>query len=696
MFTGETQGDLPLLRQGSNFGLDRTLSDDVQEEGRGRQISADTTVEQPTLERFDTGLANPWDHPDWSREELIEYVKRERGNMEALFGSVIGPKTPISATLMKRPAVSLTFKDMAYSIPLPGGNQKTILEPCSGHVEPGQLVAVMGPSGCGKSTLLDMLANKKTSKYTGTVLINGRPRDKFFQRVASYVGQEDVMPQHWKVREAVQFNWDLKTMPTKISEQVLQKAPVDLLLAAFGLTGVADTYIGGPAVRGISGGQRRRVTLARGVASRGALLFCDEPTSGLSATDAELCVRSLRIIAKKFRVLIMVVIHQPRVEVASLFDSLFLLTSSPGRVVYNGPMDGALQYWKDCGHSVPEFANPTDVYLDYVTPGGPKDHVDQFVRMYNERLKPGVDSLVEQSMMPERLGETVPEMLRATHAFQEAAGLNPGRLRVKKFALPFWKQLAILFRRKLILTGRNPANIRMPIMVPVLVGILMGVMYTDIGSKGLQQQVSFVFMLLTRICMGGMQLMPGLIEERIIMKYDTSETLYSVQAFIIVGIAIDITVALIGAVLNCIIMYSFAGLAWKYFGLIITWAILNFFVFDAFFGFVAAAAPTLQIAQVAAIPFNSIFMMFSGFMISKESAPSFLKWVFQISPLGYAIQSIFVNMADDFPTEGPVVIKVYGFEEGQEAQGVAILLTMMVVLRMLQVVSLQYLNNIQK
>merc|ERR1740121_1894330 len=180
------------------------------------------------------------------------------------------------------------------------------------------------------------------------------------------------------------------------------------------------------------------------------------------------------------------------------------------------------------------------------------------------------------------------------------------------------------------------------------------------------------------------------------MKYDTSETLYSVQAFIIVGIAIDITVALTGAVLNCIIMYTFAGMAWKYFGHIITWAVLNFFVFDSFFGFVAAAAPSLQVAQVAAIPFNSIFMMFSGFMISKASAPSFLRWVFEVSPLGYAIQSIFVNMAEDFGAEGAAVVKVYGFEEGQETKGVIILLSMMAVFRILQVLSLKYLNNIQK
>jgi hypothetical protein len=391
----------------------------------------------------------------------------------------------------------------------------------------------------------------------------------------------------------------------------------------------------------------------------------------------------------------MVVIHQPRIEVAALFDHLILLTSCPGRVVYNGPMSSTEQYWKECGHPVPEHANPTDFFLDLVTPGGPKDRSEDFVRFFQERQQAAIEATASENLTPGREGETVTRMLQAQHEQEQAARLNPGPLRVKMFARGFCQQLRILLKRKLLLTRRNPANIRMPILVPILVGLLMGVMYTDIASKGLQQQVSFVFMLLVRICMGGMQLMPALIEERIIMKYDISESLYSVQAFIIVGIAVDITVSLIGAILNCLIMYAFAGLAWKYFGMIITWAILNFFVFDSFFGFVAASAQSLQTAQVAAIPFNSIFMMFSGFMISKASAPSFLRWLFEVSPLGYAIQSIFVTMAKDFP-DGPLVVKLYGFEEGQETKGVVVLLIMMVVFRVLQVMSLQYLNNIQK
>merc|ERR1740121_634495 len=203
-------------------------------------------------------------------------------------------------------------------------------------------------------------------------------------------------------------------------------------------------------------------------------------------------------------------------------------------------------------------------------------------------------------------------------------------------------------------------------------------------------------MLLVRICMGGMQLMPQLIEDRTIMKYDISEGLYSVPAFILVGVSVDISLSLVGALLNCVIMYTFSGMDWVYFGMIVTWAVLNFFVFDSFFAFLAASAPNLQTAQVGAIPFNSIFMMFSGFMIPKSSAPSYLRWLFEISPIGYAIQSIFCRMAEDEGATGQMVIELYGFEEGQDQKGITIMIAMAVVLRVLQVLSLKYRNNIQK
>ena len=159
--------------------------------------------------------------------------------------------------------------------------------------------SIMGPSGCGKSTLLDILAGRKTTAYEGEVFLNGHKRDKLFSRVPVYVPQADQMHAHQTVREAITFNFLLtRNTPGQggLTSELKKNLPriIEMNLADLGLAKVADTKIGDHSVRGISGGQKRRVTLAKGLVSGANVLFCDEPTSGLSSTDAEVAVKRMK------------------------------------------------------------------------------------------------------------------------------------------------------------------------------------------------------------------------------------------------------------------------------------------------------------------------------------------------------------------------------------------------------------------
>merc|ERR1719215_26331 len=585
---------------------------------------------------------------------------------------------------LELPSASLTFKDLSFSVQLPTGEQKSILEPCSGHLKPGQLVALMGPSGCGKSTLLDMLAMKKTAKYSGEVLVNGHVRDpRTFQRVATYVGQEDVMPQHWTVREAIEFNAILKTPAAK--GKGWTGAAVDLLLEAFGLSGIKDTYIGGPQVRGISGGQRRRVTLARGIAAQGSLVFCDEPTSGLSATDAELCIKALNVIAKRLSVLILVVIHQPRLEVAQLFDTLLLLTSGPGRVAYQGPMDGAVAYMGACGRPVPQYVNPTDYFLDLVTPGISTDASAMFVQAYRERLEPQILKRVAHAYGEQ--GLTVQEMLLA----------KPGA-RLGKYAVPFITQLSTLLRRKLAITMRNPLAIVLPLLIPTALGAVVGLMFRGVGQEGLMEQISFVFVLVTLLGLVGLGLMPILIEARHYMKLETSETLYSEAASVLAAFIVDVPLASMGAACEVLVCFAISGLDVEHLTIIFAWSMLLFFFYDALFGFVAACAQDGQQALSIAVAPLAVCLLCNGFFIPAPKAPAFVQMIFPISPNYYAMQAIVYSLCQS--AENPFFKKFFldytGFTDEQGLQGVIVVIVEIILLRGLQLVALKYLHNVQK
>jgi len=596
-----------------------------------------------------------------------------------------GIETAIKKSAYSLPAASITFKDLSFSLPPArrGGERRPVLEPCSGHFEAGSLVAIMGPSGCGKTTLLDMLAAKKTSAYSGEVLINGLPRDRLFRRIAAYVGQEEMMPPHWTVREAIRFNATLKRQPGRAHQGV--EGWIDMLLATFDLGSVADTMIGSAEVRGISGGQRRRVTLARGVAAQASLLFCDEPTSGLSATDAETCVKALRVVAKRFGVTCLVVIHQPRHEVALLFDTLVLLTSNPGRMAYSGPMAEAKSYWEARGHPVPLNVNPTDFFMDLLTPETPLDRSTELVAAFKEVRKPSLDAWVE-SKMTER-GQSVMEML--SEGGQRASG-GP-------YAVPFCTQLKVVLGRKLRLTLRNPMALGLPLFIPILQGLVVGYMFQGIGeSPDLLRQIMFVFCMVTMLCLAGTMSLIVLITERTLMKFESSEALYSEGASSLASCIIDVPLALLGALFNILIMAAMARLEWSLFKTVLAWALLLFFVYDSLFAFIGAVAADTRQAQVLATPFISVFMLFNGFIVSKADSPEALHWIFDISPNAYAMQSIVVMMAKNFGFQGQLLLEKFGYEEAEDHKGLAVLFSMIILFRIGQQLGLKYLNNIRR
>jgi len=270
-------------------------------------------------------------------------------------------------------------------------------------------------------------------------------------------------------------------------------------------------------------------------------------------------------------------------------------------------------------------------------------------------------------------------------------------------------------------------------LVPSVLGLLMGVMFQGISTKSLVLQIGFFFLVLNVLMLNAFAGLPNLLENRAVMKYETSEKLYSELSFICVNFVIEIPLGIIGSTLQILIMYAFSGLDWKYFVMTWYWGMLVYFVFDSLFGFVGSMAPDMEMAQLMAIPFNCIFLMFSGFMITKKSAPSFLIWPFAISPMYYAIESIVYRIADDnrkpnplcekfgepefangtcahapkdypttnpckfgCPTQGQAVIDNYGFKGDQTLQGILIMLTCIVVFRIGQVLALKNMNNIQK
>lgn len=201
--------------------------------------------------------------------------------------------------------VSMTFSEISYIVA-----GKSILSNISGYVEPGQMLAVMGPSGAGKSSLLDILAKKhKRGVTTGKILINGMsPTRRQFKRITGFVDQDDSLMGTLTVRETLTYA-ALMRLPRHMSLKAKQKRVEDVI-QELGISRIADSLIGIPGQRGISGGEKRRVSIGKELVTSPSLLFLDEPTSGLDAYNAGVVMECLQKLAHEGKRTIVVTIHQ--------------------------------------------------------------------------------------------------------------------------------------------------------------------------------------------------------------------------------------------------------------------------------------------------------------------------------------------------------------------------------------------------
>lgn len=591
---------------------------------------------------------------------------------------------------------TLTFRDVSFSVKATGskGGETQILAPVSGHFEPGTLAAVMGPSGSGKTTLVDILANKKRAPHGGTVYFNGRPRDKLFHRMTAYVPQNDVMPPFLTVKEALIFHGALKEQwPSGFTSKMASKL-MDKRLKLLGLYEVRDSRIGDEHVRGISGGQRRRLSLARGIASGARLLFCDEPTSGLSATDAELCVQYMKVIAGRYGTTIVVVIHQPRVEVAELFDHLLLLTSSPGRVVYNGPMsDSVVHFEKVLGKSMPARVNPMDWCMDLVTPGSRGSCQDECVIYYNSSCRENIERFVTTELENER--STPIELLEKKRGNMLQYGKMPP-VRNSKFGVRFFRQCQLVFCRQLTLSLRDRQGLVADLAVASAKAVVVGIAYLNIGQLQPGQHCGFFFMVLMSCSIEGMKNMPKIIGDRTIMKMETSEALYSEWAYIISFTVINWAQTLLSNVVYVVILFAMSGLRWEMFGSVLFWTMLVSLTMDSLYLMVASIAKDSASAFLLATPVLMMFLLYNGFTATKTTVPWFMTWAVQLSPVARAMEALVVAASKVYGGDAYGSLTThFGYVDDPQA-ALQVIVACFAVFRVVQMICLQKMNNIQR
>jgi ABC-type multidrug transport system ATPase subunit len=258
------------------------------------------------------------------------------GAGEALPGGP--PAVPGAPEGAAPPALTaLHVRNVAYD-----AGRARLVDRVSFDVEPGELVAIIGASGAGKTTLLEILGGRR-SPSEGAVLaaLSGAPVpvERVVQRVG-FVPQDEILLPLLTVRENVEFACRLRA--PHLGEEA-RAARVAHTLTQLGLSSRRDMRVGSPERRWLSGGQRRRVSIAVELVAEPDVLLLDEPLSGLSSNDARAMMQVLLDIAGRGRI-VAVVVHQPSAELFRQFDKVVVLDHG-GRLAYFGPPEDAIRYF---------------------------------------------------------------------------------------------------------------------------------------------------------------------------------------------------------------------------------------------------------------------------------------------------------------------------------------------------------------
>lgn len=265
---------------------------------------------------------------------------------------------------------ALEFSEITYTVTSLNGTKKNILHDINGYFPAGRLIAIMGPSGAGKSSLLNILTGFRTKNVTGKVRIDSVERNvKDFKKVSCYITQDDNLCDYLTVAENMMYAADFKLGPGDNYESKL--CQVNEILISLGLYDQRDTMTGR-----LSGGEKKRLSVAQEMLSDPMFLFLDEPTTGLDSLSCYQCISELKNLTHQGKTVICT-IHQPSDGIFKLFDQVYVL--SQGYCTYQGDIKQMIKFFDKLDLPCSLFSNPADYIIEMSSGDYGQDKIERMI-----------------------------------------------------------------------------------------------------------------------------------------------------------------------------------------------------------------------------------------------------------------------------------------------------------------------------
>ncbi|KAJ6908279.1 hypothetical protein NC651_018650 [Populus alba x Populus x berolinensis] len=522
--------------------------------------------------------------------------------------------------------------------------------------KPWEILAIVGPSGAGKSSLLEVLAGKLTPQ-SGSFFVNQNRINKAqFKKFSGYVTQKDTLFPLLTVEETLMFSAKLRLRLPQ--DQLSSK--VKFLMHELGLDHVAMTRVGDDRVRGISGGERRRVSIGVDVIHDPEVLILDEPTSGLDSTSALQIIDMLKLMAETRGRTIILSIHQPGFRIVKLFNSVLLMAN--GSVLHHGTVDQLGVNLRTMGMQLPLHANVIEFALESI------DTVQQQRKVLQQETQPQLlsSSTTKSLQKKVEVGESRSGKFTLQQLFQQSKVVDEESI---DFGFDFPLGFAnSRLQETLILTHRFSKNIfrtkelfACRTIQMLISGLVLGSIFYNLKDDltGAEERVGLFAFILTFLLSCTTEALPIFLQEREILMKETSCGSYRVSSYAIANGLVYLPFLLILAILFTIPLYWLVGLnpnfmAFMHF-LLLIWLIL--YTANSVVVCFSALVPNFIVGNSVISGVMGSFFLFSGYFISKNGMPNYWIFMHYISLFKYPFEGFLIN---EFSNSGKCLEYMFG------------------------------------
>ncbi|KAG7399958.1 hypothetical protein PHYBOEH_007478 [Phytophthora boehmeriae] len=543
--------------------------------------------------------------------------------------------------------------------------KKQILKQMSGVFKPGTITLVLGQPGSGKSSLMKLLSGRfpdaKNVTITGEVAYNGTPAKELRKQMpqfVSYVPQRDKHNPELTVKETLEFahaccgseispqdearfahGTSEDNKEAVVAAQAMVKHLPDVVIQQLGLQNCQNTILGDAMIRGVSGGERKRVTTGEMEFGNAYVKMMDEISTGLDSAATFDIITTQRSIAKNFKKTIVISLLQPSPEVFALFDDVMILND--GHIMYHGPREEALSYFESLGFKCPPRRDVADFLMDM----GTNKQYQYEVRVERGGTIPRAPSEFAETFERSSIFTRALEELESPVRADLVQDMTTYMKDQPEFNQSFLASTALLMRRQITITKREMSAFIMRMVTSTVIALLCSSVYYQFDSTNAQLAMGIIFESILNLSVGQAAQIPTFMAAREVFYKQRGANFFRTASYVLSSSATQVPPIVLESLVFSSIVYWMCGFLssfWNFFIFFVMLCFINF-ALSAFFFLLAATSPNLNVANPLSSVAILIFTLFAGYTITKDQIPDYLIWLYWINPTAWGVRTLAVN-----------------------------------------------------